>query len=132
MSDLDRFSEPIELPGIPEGPGIALIINQQEEVLQITSSKNIRRRIGELMDSEGQIAVHGPKIYEAQQNGERILIRWKHTPDYKTEKKGSWIFLIHYGHLRNENYRSNMAPTKLEHQREPQKRKKRYTHESAS
>lgn len=87
MSDLDRFSEPIELPDIPEGPGIALIINKRGEVLQITSSKNIRRRIGGLMDSEGQIAVHGPKIYEAQQLGETVLIRWKLTPDYRTEKK---------------------------------------------
>jgi hypothetical protein len=87
MHDLTNYSEPIEIPAIPEEPGIALIINSRGEVLQITASKNIRRRIGELLDSEGHVAVHGPKIYEAQQLGERILIRWKLTPDYRNEKK---------------------------------------------
>lgn len=85
--DLDDFSLPIELPHIPEGPGLAVIVNQQGEVLQVTESKNIRRRIGELMDSEGHIAVHGPKIYAAQEEGERIFVRWKLTPHYKAEKK---------------------------------------------
>ena len=84
---LSEFSKIFELPNIPEGPGLALILNSQFEVLQITASKNIRRRIGELLDSEGQIAVHGPKIYEAQLSGEQIFIRWKLTPDYKEEKK---------------------------------------------
>jgi hypothetical protein len=87
MQKLDDFSELIELLNIPEGPGIALIINSRGDVLQITASKNIRRRIGELMDSGGHIAVHGPKIYETQQSGEQIFIRWKLTHDYKTEKK---------------------------------------------
>jgi hypothetical protein len=87
MYDLTNYSEPIEIPTIPEGPGIALITNSRGEVLQITASKNIRRRIGELLDSEGHIAVHGPKIYEAQRRGERIFIRWKLTPDYRNEKK---------------------------------------------
>ncbi|MFC2053159.1 hypothetical protein ACFLV7_02510 [Chloroflexota bacterium] len=87
MYELESFSDPIKLPSIPESPGVALIINDRDEVLQITASKNIRRRIGELLDSGGQIAVHGPKIYEAQQLGETVLIRWKLTPDYRTEKK---------------------------------------------
>jgi len=84
---LDNFGETIELPNISEGPGVALIVNAKEEVLQITASKNIRRRIGELLDSEGKIAVHGPKIYAAQQSGEEIFVRWNFTPDYKAEKK---------------------------------------------
>lgn len=87
MVKFSEFSNMIELPNIPEGPGLALILNSQCEVLQLTASKNIRRRIGELFDSDGHIAVHGPKIYKAQQSGEQIFIRWKLTPDYKREKK---------------------------------------------
>lgn len=87
MVTLSEFSRIIELPNIPEGPGLALILNSQFEVLQITASKNIRHRIGELLDSEGQIAVHGPIIFEAQLSGEQIFIRWKLTPDYIEEKK---------------------------------------------
>ena len=87
MFRISEFSERIKIPNIPEGPGIALIMNSRGDVLQITASKNIRRRIGSLLDSEGHIAVHGPKIYEAQQNGEQIFVRWKLIPDYKREKK---------------------------------------------
>jgi hypothetical protein len=87
VNDLKNFSEPIEIPAIPEGPGIALITNSLGEVLQIAAAQNIRRRIGQLLDSEGLTAVHGPKIYEAQGLGERIFIRWKLTPDYRNEKK---------------------------------------------
>jgi hypothetical protein len=87
MHELTNYSEPIEIPAIPEGPGMALITNHRGEVLQITAAKNIRRRIGQLLDSEGLTAVHGPKIYEAQGLGERIFIRWKLTPDYRNEKK---------------------------------------------
>lgn len=46
MVKLSESSKMVELPYIPEGPGIALILNSQCEVLQITASKNIRRRIG--------------------------------------------------------------------------------------
>jgi hypothetical protein len=50
-------------------------------------SNNIRRRISELFDSQGTICVHGPKIYKAQQEGQRIFVRWKLTPDYVEEKR---------------------------------------------
>jgi len=86
MVELDGFSLRLELPDIAEGPGLCIIENAEGQVLQITASKNIRRRIGELLDSEGVIAVHGPKIYEAQREGQSILVRWKHTPHYKEEK----------------------------------------------
>lgn len=81
------FSERIVLVNIPEGPGICLIENEAGEVLKIAASNNIRRRIGEMMDSKGTICVHGPKIYAAQQQGQRIYVRWKLTKDYKVEKQ---------------------------------------------
>jgi len=81
------FSERIELPKIPEGPGVCIIENERGNVLQIAFSRNIQRRIGELLDSEGQICVHGPKIYKAQQRGERLFVRWKLTPDCTSEKR---------------------------------------------
>ncbi len=86
MSILDGFSEPLELPNIPEGPGVCIIEDEHGQALQVASSQNIRRRIGELLDSEGRIAVHGPKIYAAQQQGERIFVRWRLTADYRREK----------------------------------------------
>ncbi len=86
MSGMEGFSDPIELPDIPAGPGLALIVNSQGKVLQITMANNIRRRIGALLDSDGQIAVHGPKIYKAQQDGVSIFVRWKLTTDYRAEK----------------------------------------------
>jgi len=86
MSSLDHFSLALEFPNIPEGPGVCIIENAQGEALQVTYSGNIRRRIGQLMDSEGTTCVHGPKIYEAQKRGERIFIRWKLTPHYEAEK----------------------------------------------
>lgn len=85
MSVLDGFSEPLELPDIPEGPGVCTIEDEDGRVLQVAMSGNIRRRIGELLDSEGRIAVHGPKIYAAQQQGSRIFVRWKLTRDYNRE-----------------------------------------------
>lgn len=87
MSILDRLSEPMELPSIPQGPGVCIIEDEQGRVLQVVMSQNIRRRIGELLDSEGKIAVHGPKIHAAQRQGQRIFVRWKLTADYKREKR---------------------------------------------
>jgi len=83
MVELDGFSLRLELPDIAEGPGVCIIENAEGQVLQITASKNIRHRIGELL---GVIAVHGPKIYKAQREGQSILVRWKHTQRYKEEK----------------------------------------------
>jgi excinuclease UvrABC nuclease subunit len=84
---MEGFSERIVLPDIPQGPGVCIIEDEAGNVLQIAESINIRRRIGELMDSEGKICVHGPKIHAAQRRGERIYIRWKLTTNFKTEKK---------------------------------------------
>lgn len=56
-------------------------------MLQVAESINIRRRIGEMLDSDGKICVHGPKIYAAQRRGEGIYVRWKLTKDHKAEKK---------------------------------------------
>ena len=87
MSVLTDFSDRLELPNIPEGPGVLILEDAQGRVLQVGFSNNIRRRIGELLDSQGTICVHGPKIYDAQQQGQRIYVRWKHTQDYKEEKR---------------------------------------------
>ena len=87
MSNLDDFSERLEIPNIPEGSGVCILEDAQGQVLQVVMSNNIRRRIGELLDSQGTICVHGPKIYGAQQEGRRIFVRWKLTPDYKAEKR---------------------------------------------
>jgi len=81
------FSERIVLPDIPEGPGVAIIEDEAGNVLQIAASNNIRRRIGEMLDSQGTICVHGPKIYAAQRHGDRIYVRWQLTEDYKEEKR---------------------------------------------
>lgn len=81
------FSERIVLPYIPEVPGICVIEDESGRVLQLAASNNIRRRIGELLDSQGTICVHGPKIYASQKNGERVYVRWKICQDYKSEKK---------------------------------------------
>ncbi len=80
------FSPRLELPNIPAGPGICVIEDENGRPLQVVESINIRRRIGELLDSEGKIAVHGPNIYAAQERGERIFVRWKLTADHKIEK----------------------------------------------
>jgi hypothetical protein len=81
------FSDRLELPNIPEGPGVCVLEDVHGQVLKVVMSNNVRRRIGELMDSGGTICVHGPKIYEVQQKGQRIFVRWKHTPDYREEKR---------------------------------------------
>jgi hypothetical protein len=81
------FSDRLELHTIPEGPGGCLIEDVNGNLLQIAATNNIRRRVGELMDSQGTICVHGPKIYKAQQEGQKIFVRWKLTADYKEEKK---------------------------------------------
>lgn len=87
MRDLNGFSDPLELPNIPEGPGVLILEDAQGRVLQVGFSNNIRRRIGELFDSQGTICVHGPKIYDAQQQGQRVYVRWKYTRDYQEEKR---------------------------------------------
>ena len=87
MSILERFSEPVELPQIPQGPGVCIIQDQQGQVLQLAMAGNIRRRIGQLLDSGGTTCVHGPKVYAAQQQGTRIFVRWKLTPDYRRKKR---------------------------------------------
>ena len=87
MSSLSGFSESFELPNIPEGPGVCIIEDERGEVLQVARSDNIRRRIGQLLDSEGTTCVHGPKVYKAQQEGRRIIVRWKITPNHKEEKR---------------------------------------------
>jgi hypothetical protein len=87
MTILDYFSLALELPNIPEGPGVCVIEDAQGHALQVTVSGNIRRRIGQLLDSEGKTCVHGPKIYTAQKEGNRIFIRWKLTSDYEVEKQ---------------------------------------------
>ncbi len=84
---MERFSDRILLPEIPEGPGLCLIENESGKVLQVAFANNIRRRIGQLLDSQGSTCVHGPKIYAAQEQGEQVYVRWKHTSDYKNEKK---------------------------------------------
>jgi excinuclease UvrABC nuclease subunit len=86
VSDLAGFSARLKLPRIPEGSGIILIEDEQGQILQVVMSNNVRRRIGELLDSQGTICVHGPKVYDAQQDGQRIYVRWKLTGEYKDEK----------------------------------------------
>ena len=87
MATLEGFSDRIKIPQIPEGPGIAILEDAEGNVLQIAASNNVRRRIGEMIDSQGTICVHGPKIYAAQQQGQRVYVRWKLTKGYKEEKK---------------------------------------------
>jgi excinuclease UvrABC nuclease subunit len=83
----EGFSQPLELPNIPEGPGVGVIEDGQGHVLQVVMSNNIRRRIGELLDSQGTLCVYGPRIHAAQQAGQRIFVRWRLTQDYKEEKR---------------------------------------------
>jgi excinuclease UvrABC nuclease subunit len=87
MRDLNGFSDPLELPNIPEGPGVAVIQDERGQVLQVVMSNNIRRRIGELFDSQGTMCPYGPRIYDAQQRQQRIYVRWKLTQDYREEKR---------------------------------------------
>jgi hypothetical protein len=87
VDELPEFSDRLELPNIPEGSGVAILEDAQGQVLQVVMSNNIRRRIGVMFDSQGTICVHGPKIYDAQQQGRRIWVRWKHTQGYLEEKR---------------------------------------------
>lgn len=87
MSVLQDFSDPLQLPNIPEGPGVCIIEDEQGQVLQVAMSGNVRRRIGQLLDSGGTTCVHGPKVYDAQLSGTRVFVRWKLTRDYKGEKR---------------------------------------------
>ena len=80
------FSDRLMLPEIPPGPGVCLIEDETGNVLQIAASNNIRRRIGEMLDNEGTICVHGPEIYAVQINGGQVYVRWKLPEDYKEEK----------------------------------------------
>ena len=87
MKVLSGFSQSLEIPNLPEGPGVCIIEDANGRVLQIAASNNVRRRIGEMFDSQGTICVHGPKIYDAQQAGGQIYVRWMLTPNYKEEKR---------------------------------------------
>lgn len=87
MSNLERFSESIEIPNIPEGPGVCIIQDELGRILQVAMSGNIRRRVGDLFDGSGTTASHGPAIFAAQQQGHRVFVRWKITANYKAEKK---------------------------------------------
>lgn len=88
MTELEGFSERFELPNIPEGPGVCVLEDAQGRVLKVVMSGNIRRRIGQLLDAQhGGTCVHGPKVYDAQQKGQRVFVRWKLTPDYKAGKR---------------------------------------------
>jgi hypothetical protein len=88
MAELEGFSERFELPNIPQGPGVCIIEDEQGRVLKVVMSSSIRRRIGQLLDAKpGGTCVHGPKVYNAQRKGQRILVRWKLTPGYKAGKR---------------------------------------------
>jgi hypothetical protein len=84
----EGFSSPVELANIPEGTGVCIISDEAGRVLQIVESSNIRRRIGAFFDCEGTICVHGPKIFDYQQEGHKVFVQWKLTSDHKAEKKG--------------------------------------------
>jgi hypothetical protein len=58
MKSVVGYSEPLKLPNIPEGPGFCIIEDAQGRVLQLSASSNVRRRIGEMLDSQGTICVH--------------------------------------------------------------------------
>ena len=87
MTELEGFSERFELPNIPEGPGVCIIEDEQDQVLKVVMSSNIRRRIGYCLDSGGTVCSFGPRLFEAQQRGQRIFVRWKLTPNYRQEKR---------------------------------------------
>lgn len=87
MPVIEGFSDRVELPNIPEGPGVILIENSSGLVLQVAYSNNVRRRIGEMFDNRGTICAYGPKIYDAMCRGERVYVRWKLTKDYKAERE---------------------------------------------
>jgi hypothetical protein len=87
MSSLEGFSDRLELAGIPEGPGVAILEDGEGKVLQVAMSKKIRRRIGEMLDSEDTICAYGSKVYAAQRAGRRVFVRWKLTRDYRQEKR---------------------------------------------
>ena len=87
MGEMAGFSDRLELPHVPEGPGGILLEDGSGRVLQVLASNNVRRRIGELMDSKGTICAYGTRVYDAQQGGQRLFVRWKHTSDYKELKR---------------------------------------------
>jgi len=86
MNNLNDFSKRLELPNIPEGPGVCIIEDAQGQVLQVAASNNVRRRIGQFLDSTGETCSYGPKVYQAHQEGHPLFIRWKLTPYYKNER----------------------------------------------
>lgn len=87
MSILEGFSEPFELPNIPDEPGVAIIEDERGQALEVVESIRIRRRLGELLDSKGIVASQGPRIHDAQKEGARTFMRWKLTRNHKAEKK---------------------------------------------
>lgn len=46
-----ELSEVLVLLSIPEGPGVCILEDGHGRVLQVAGSNNIRRRIGEMLDS---------------------------------------------------------------------------------
>ena len=82
MKELPGFSDQLELPNVPEGPGVIVLEDNLGRVLQVLGSNNVRRRIGELMDSKGTICTYGTRVYDAQQGGHRLTVRWKLTSNY--------------------------------------------------
>jgi hypothetical protein len=86
MDGVVGFSQRVELPNIPEGPGVGIIEDEKGQVLQVFFSSNIRQRIGSMLDSEGITNVHGPKIYAMMKSGKRVFFRWKLTNNYESEK----------------------------------------------
>jgi hypothetical protein len=88
MTTLEGFSEPLEIPDIPDEGGVAIIEDERGRILQVIESTSIRRRIGELLNTrERAPSVHGARVYEAQKQGTRIFVRWKLTPNHKMVKK---------------------------------------------
>ena len=87
MPNIEGFSRRIVLPDIREGSGVIIIENERGAVLQVAYSNNVRRRIGEMFDSQGTLCAYGSKIYAAMQHGDRIYVSWKFTKDYKAERE---------------------------------------------
>ena len=86
MRELEGFSERLEIPNIPGEPGVCIVEDEDGEALQVFMSNNVRRRIGEKFDSGGALDEYGPKIYETQQRGRRLFVRWwRLTPYYQAE-----------------------------------------------
>ena len=87
MSGLGGFSNRLRLLYIPEGPGVVIVEDSRGEVLLVLASDNVRRRIGALLDSEGTVDPHGPRIHKLHHSGREVYARWKRTPEPEEEQK---------------------------------------------